>query len=150
MTPIQKLDFVFNQFVSTDDIPGYTRAMIEDGIKDNKIDIGNIQLIEILHKIKKDEYVRVVKGDLVWRGVKHPETDFYVLTFEGELFKLSGGYTQQAIDTANAKRRAKLYECQLLWATAFAGIGATGILVWEIAKWSYHHFQWMHIFKFWS
>jgi hypothetical protein len=139
--PIQKLDYIFNQFVSTDDQPGFTWRMIQDGITDNKIAIGNSQLIEILHKLEKDLYIRKVQGDLRWRGIDHINTTYWKLTLEGEVFKIFGGYTQQLIDAKSASdnqserdHMARIYETRLLWATRFAGIGACALVLWEICK----------------
>jgi hypothetical protein len=139
-TPIETIDIVLSIFEPSifKHKYGETQLLLRQKLnKEKMIAVHERLLDEILFKLVKDEYLRIETNII-------PPT--YRLTFEGELFLLSGSYTaklkreqlEKTTLESNASQ-AKIYANRLLWATCFAGIGACALVLWEIILWIYPH-----------
>jgi hypothetical protein len=149
LSPIDKIDRVLFLFPPNDKIHAYPKKTINDLLVKGGLNIDDRELIEILIKLVDDGYLRIDTGDYYTNGKHYKDIPLYFLTFTGELFHLTGGYTQRLNDAKSVQhnqdecdRMARIYETRLLWATRFAGIGACALVLWEIIKWLFHHELW--------
>src|SRR5579872_5102967 len=134
---IKEIDDVLDYMAIKENIVFMTISDIRKGlsIAENK----EIELYLILNKLLKDGYIELFEKEYTntvnARISNAPETiRRYIITFEGRLFKQTGGYLQQFILDSQTSYHQKIYRGQLLVATWIAGIGTGGLLIWEICK----------------
>ena len=144
LTAIEKLDRILFLF-PLDENESLFKVLKNIQTKYPTIDIR--LLVEIFQKLEDDKYIRkdyskFKKG----RFGRWQEQEHYSLTFEGELFKNSGGYCQQFKNEKRKAAKDKAYITAVGIGTALAGLYG----FFEIAKWVYHHFHFLHFLKFWS
>lgn len=142
-TPIEKIDLVLSIFKPSAFKREYgeTKLLIRQQVH---TEIEERLLEEILFKLEKDGYLRSETGGHVMREEKTYNADpkIYKLTFEGELFQIKGGYTQELKDINASNRVERIRILILTYGTAAAG--AYGVF--EILKWLFHHENWKIFF----
>jgi len=109
-TPIETLDKVLYFFDPNNRNRGLHNVAIKEGIDKTGITISRELLQEILYKLVKDEYLRFEVDDLPTANGTISDINFYLLTFEGELFQQNGGYIAKFL---KEKRNASLSENEL-------------------------------------
>jgi hypothetical protein len=147
LSPMQRLDEVLkimyppnNEVAKT-----FNRYQIKDKLEESKgrLKITNEevtaisnQLSQIIDKLEDDGYIYydkdVFKKDVELRGDDAMKN--YMITFEGELFNLDGGYVTHAEKEKLRKRIQNLKDYLLIVGSCGAAIGTIGLLVWEIYK----------------
>jgi hypothetical protein len=141
ITAIQKLDSVLSIFDPNSTYRGINNLKIKELLKEKKIDIGERLLTEILHKLVKDNYLRIEVADAMVGTQTFKNISYYLLTFEGELFQTNGGYLEEA----RARDERRRWEDRLLengerngerlnTLTLILAIGTVGLAVIEIIK----------------
>jgi len=96
LSPIELLDKVLYIFDSSSKHIGMHRIQIKDLLEARGIILIDGLLTEMLFKIEKDGFLRHELGDVQLLNQKVKDIPFYILTFEGELMQLSGGYAQKS------------------------------------------------------
>lgn len=157
-----KLDLVLKHLVTISNQDGATRD--KDGF--DKIAqalsryIDRRELNEILAKLKKDGYIEwKIEGTDV---NTHEKDTRYIVTFEGQMLNELGGYSQKEIDKEQERNFIKTAEklrsdregLLVSWTESLAnrtrdltnwtkvvGIGAVGLVVWEIIVYCLEHFS---------
>jgi hypothetical protein len=81
------------------------------------MDIGNRDKYLIIEKLKKDEYIGVVKTRIDSSNVNSAEEDRYFITFEGILFIRKDGYSKREEDKTLQIERKKAYDDSYLKST---------------------------------
>lgn len=110
---------------------GYTNHDIRQILKkDNRVLSKNL-LAEILHKLMKDGHARI----------KNENDDFgipayYCITFKGRFFEKNGGYDAKQRKKLNDEKKQNRREILLIRGSWGAGIGAVGLCLIEILKFS--------------
>ena len=139
MKTIEKLNEVLFLFKLESEYQGLNRFEIDKRLKEKNIEVSYRLLTEILHKLIKDQYLRTERGKAY---LPNPtETDYYLLTLEGEIFQSNGGFLRKLEDEEyerwlNKKLRTTTIDAnvsvsavnKLFWATfaiAIAGALAT-------------------------
>ena len=90
-----------------------------------------------LYKLEEDKYAyELVNED-------NKKLRFWSVTIEGSIFN---GYVKQFSSLRTNRRLHRIQNWTLSIGTGLAGLYG----LFEIQKWSYHHFQWMHFLKFWT
>ena len=146
LNPIQRLDEVLKimQPKKNEAANTYNRREIHDelwkvpNITNEDVSETWNQLSQIINKLEKDGYI-------YHENVFRDEMKCYMITFEGELFNLYGGYSQELLDKAEKKANdervatvSRRNEQRLVdWTRrlAYATIIAVLLLVsWELVK----------------
>ena len=155
LSPIDKIDIVLGIFKPFDGKleNGENKETIQRALKNDLIvNIDDRLLNEILFKLEKDSYLRGVESGHIIRDGSNiyavPGNPIYTLTFEGELFILSGMYKQQTINFLQNEKRIKRNDRMLAYGTVFAAIGTIGLLLWEIDKAYFHLFEKLYHYLF--
>jgi len=155
LSPIDKIDIVLSIFQPNEYIleVGETKKTIQRKLLNEKmINIDERLLDEILFKLDKDQYIKGEYGGSIQRNGQLYIADpkIYKLTFEGELFIISGGYKQAVFNLSQNEKRIKRNDKMLAWGTVFAAIGTTGLLLWEIDKEYFHLLEKLYNYLFGS
>jgi DNA-binding PadR family transcriptional regulator len=128
--PFQKIDSVL-QYICEANQPPYR---IDGEIySDCNFDQNSKELFEILHKLKKDNYI---VSDIEYSTIKQ-----YYSTFEGQVFLAKGAYTQQHRDEElNRTEKLRIEKlnnrnnCILTFGTFLGSLVGLGILILELYK----------------
>lgn len=141
LSQFDKIDLVLSLFRSHISIQevGETKKTIQDKLLNEKhVNIEERLLIEILFKLEKDQYLRSVSDGHIRRNEidYYADPKIYTLTFEGELFLLSGSYNgglkrNKIIETINAKKQnlKSRNDYLLVVGSWLAGIGTIGLVL---------------------
>jgi len=139
LTAIIKIDSVLYLFPPKDKIHAYPKKTINDLLIKDGLTIDDRLLVEIILKLIDDGYLRTEKGSYYGNGQHFKDVDLYFLTFEGEVFKEKGGYTEQKrindlrdkyLETAEVIRSRN--EAIVAYGTLFGGFVALALLIWEM------------------
>ena len=94
---------------------------------------NNHFVLMLLNKLEKDGFI------------ENQTFGNYSISVNGLLFIRNNGYTQKLIDLNLEREKIKreitsrrINDCLLIIGSITAGVGAIGLLVWEIIKYSYH------------
>ncbi len=130
LSSIQKLDLILTS------LKDYSQSIneIQDSLHLERKYYNEIRLI--LNKLYKDEYAEIIESEKRYEGPDifkppRPTIDYsYKISFEGELFKEQGGYTQQKINNAyenirldNLEKNQKFHRKALTWLTFLVAVG---------------------------
>lgn len=96
INPIQSIDSVLSIFDPSSQLRGMHNLKIKELLRHEQINLSDRLLREILHKLVKDNYLRIEIAEATVGTMQVKDVNYYLLTFEGELFKASGGYSAQA------------------------------------------------------
>jgi len=125
-----KIDQVLKYICNADRPPFRTDGEI---YKDNGFDNNSKELIEILLKLEKDNYVHTELDSFEYKR--------YYSTFEGRMFLAKGAYKQQHLDRKQKRKELSQIEKTtytnntiLTYGTIFGSVVALGLLVLEICK----------------
>ncbi|HMH23098.1 MAG TPA: hypothetical protein VK563_15040 [Puia sp.] len=141
LSPIQKLDIVLTA-ISVD--PRFRSARETfDLIRRPEIELSEIKLI--LDKLEKDRFATHDYNDDADRNIRKKPTPIYKISFEGKYFIIEkGGYLKRHQDQNLRRRKIEIENSQnqlnqiLLVIGAFgAAVGAIGLVVWEVYKYSH-------------
>jgi predicted transcriptional regulator len=126
----EKLDLVLFALRNHNDEQRYSALLTTCNLRYN-INISIPEFKRVLHKLEKDGFVLV------------ENIDIYSITLDGYYF---GGYVKK-----HKRDVIKYYQGQFQNWTLSIGTGLAGLYgLFEITKWCYHHFYWMHVLKFWQ
>lgn len=141
LSPFDKIDLVLSLFrphISIQEV-GETKKTIQDKLLNEKhVNIEERLLIEILFKLEKDQYLRSVSDGHIRRNEidYHADPKIFTLTFEGELFILSGSYNnvlesnkRAQISNQKAETVKLRNENLLVGGSWLAGIGTIGLVL---------------------
>ena len=157
-----KLDLVLKHLVIISKQDGANRD--KDGFDKIAQDLSRFidrrELKEILGKLKKDGYIEwQIEGNDV---TTHEKDTRYIVTFEGQVLNELNGYSQQEIDKeqernfikTSEKARSDREALLVSWTaslsnrtrdltkwTKVVGIGAVGLVLWEIIVYCLEHFS---------
>jgi hypothetical protein len=137
ISPIFYLDKVLYSFEPNNRNRGVHNLDISNNLATSDTKINRSVLTEILFKLVKDGYLRIEVDDAIINYQTVKNIDFYLLTLEGEIFQLSGGYIKQIETTSKNENRRLSYDRRLIWGTWFAGIAAILVLLWQVWLWFY-------------
>ena len=100
LTPLEKLDKVITYLNENLIRPVHTLAEIGEGLKNEKAEIENSELLLILNKLKQDKFIEIENREIKY--LTAPDTEeiitielYFSITFEGRLFNQEGGYTRK-------------------------------------------------------
>jgi Fe2+ or Zn2+ uptake regulation protein len=138
-TPIQQIDHILAVLRNHASYLNATELI--DKINNSEIVIEPSAIHRILEKLERDKFVFVITDK--------DETEYYSISFEGDLFI---GYKKQQIldnETIEAlsisKQEARDYSNRLLLATWCAGIAAVLLLLWQVFLYLYpHQYDWWY------
>lgn len=88
MTNINKIDCVLEIILNSQTLHGITDNEMSVELARQKLDISNKELLEILYKLEKDDFITYEVYNL--SNIKH-----YFSTFGGRFFSDAGGYKSQ-------------------------------------------------------
>jgi predicted transcriptional regulator len=92
----------------------------------NELKISEINLIKVLKKLLKDEYIDTRK--------RNDNTDEYSITWEGRLFILNGGYMGDLGQKNALMTSSQNNESAIRALTRWIAFGTCGLLAWDITK----------------
>lgn len=144
MNPLDQIDSVLLSFNPKESIEV---SNIYVRIKEKKIIIDVVRLNEILHKLIKDGYLRIVVVKGATLGVNMDDISYYVLTFEGEFFQYTGGYSEEkkvsddrATWTDSLLVNGEQNQRRLNTLTFWLCVGTIGLVLFEITKFVLQHY----------
>ncbi|MDB5123389.1 MAG: hypothetical protein JWP94_1518 [Mucilaginibacter sp.] len=126
----EKLDLVLLALIIHNDEQRYGGLLTGMNLRYNA-NLSEPEFKRVLHKLEKDGFILV------------KNVDIFSITLDGYYFM---GYVKR-----HRKDVIKFYQGQFQNWTLSIGTGLAGLYgFFEVTKWCYHHFPWMHILKFWS
>lgn len=131
MNPSEKLDIIL-RYLSENKGHDSEVTLIKGVLRNKyKADLEQSEIILILNKLIKDEYVIITNKSFMGTETKK---EFYKITFDGDFIIESGGYSQEMFKEGILMRKAKRNEWMISRGAAFAAIFSGCIVLIELVK----------------
>jgi hypothetical protein len=130
LKPTQELDEILLLF---EDQNRLNKNTIQHLLGKKDISISDVRLEQMLHKLIKDNHLRIENNESADLG------EYYTLTFDGELLLESGGYENALLNQQNDLERERRNEKYLRWIAIWATGGTLTFLIWDFVKYGHEH-----------
>ena len=134
---LEKLDILLEVLRSQKDAIAFNRIL--ELLKQINPDFNAKWLKMALYKLERDKFIEAE----LFNKDDPKANSIWLLSIEGSIFH---GYIEQFSVLRTNRRLSRLQNWTLSIGTGLAGLYG----LFEILKWFYHHFHWMHCLKFWT
>ena len=134
---LEKLDILLEVLRSQKDAIAFNRIL--ELLKQINPDFNGKWLKMALYKLERDKFIEAE----LFNKDDPKANSIWLLSIEGSIFH---GYIEQFSVLRTNRRLSRLQNWTLSIGTGLAGLYG----LFEILKWFYHHFCWMHYLRFWN